>query len=101
MRVIHGAKSYLLLLLKLLLKLFEGQQMQLAEVFFHSCYVLQFARMTAEELATPQLKELREHLSEGMMEEHMMGEKETVGGEAPPRNDHDSHVEEQWCKLNR
>lgn len=40
-----------------------------------------FARMTAEELATPQLRELREHLSEGTMVEHMMGEKEAVGGE--------------------
>lgn len=43
--------------------------------------MLQFARMTAEELATPQLRELREHLSEGTMVEHMMGEKEAVGGE--------------------
>uniref|UniRef100_A0A915B8Z3 TFIIS central domain-containing protein n=2 Tax=Parascaris univalens TaxID=6257 RepID=A0A915B8Z3_PARUN len=46
-----------------------------------------FARMTAEELATPQLRELREHLSEGTMDEHMMGEKETVGSENSFRND--------------
>ncbi|VDM40340.1 unnamed protein product [Toxocara canis] len=38
-----------------------------------------FAKMTAEELATPQLKKLREHLSEDTMEEHMMGENEKVG----------------------
>ncbi|VDK46466.1 unnamed protein product [Anisakis simplex] len=46
-----------------------------------------FAKMSAEELATPQMKELRDHLCEDTMEEHMMGEKEKVGFDNIKKND--------------